>query len=346
MKNSEWVFMVALFAVSLMATAAPQREKQQEGPMPWAYSGDAPPNTPPNPGAQPDPTPRRIADSNLTFTVQQGRRGADWHPQDHGPMPDVVAQGRPPRVAGQTQIVGQCSLCHFPNGRGRMENAPVAGLPVEYFIQTMMDFKNGLRVSAEPRKRNAKRMAEMAKAMTDDEVRASAEYFGSIPFPSTGWIKVVETKTVPKTALLSDGLRFKLEENKTEPIGNRIVEVPDNLEATEDLRNDHSPFTAYVPVGSLKKGEALVTTGGAGKTLQCAICHGANLEGIGPVPPLAGRTPSYMARQIYDMQHGFRKGVWAGLMQKAVEKLTEDDIIAICAYLASRPAPPPLSAKK
>ncbi len=340
MKSSLWVLVVGLFAVSFIAAAAPQQDTQQTGPMPWAYAGDAPPNTPPTPGATPpapDPALRHTPTSKLEFTIAQVRSGVgDWHPEDHGPMPDIVGHGRPPEIT-------RCSQCHLHNGRGRMENGPVAGLPVEYFIQTMSDFRNGLRVSAEPRKGNAKRMASMAKAMTDDEIKAAAEYYAAIPFPSEGWIKVVETKTVPKTRLESDALRVKLEGNDMEPLGDRIVEVPDNTEATAELRDDHSPFTAYVPIGSLKKGEALVTTGGGGKTVQCAICHGAQLEGIGPVPPLAGRTPSYLARQIYDMQHGFRKGPWTPLMQKAVEKLTDDDIVAIVAYITSRPAAPPLA---
>jgi cytochrome c553 len=343
MKKSVWILATAFFAVAVIATAAPQQDNQKPAPMPWAYAGDAPPNTPPTPGATPpapDPTPRHTPTSPLTFTIAQVRTGeGDWHPEDHGPMPNVVAHGRPPDV-------GRCSQCHLHNGRGRMENGPVAGLPVEYFLQTMSDFKNGLRVSAEPRKGNAKRMASMAKAMTDDEIRAAADYYAAIPFPSEGWIKVVETNTVPKTKLESDALRIRLEGNETEPIGNRIVEVPDNTEATSELRDDHSPFTAYVPMGSLKKGEALVTTGGGGKTVQCALCHGDKLEGIGPVPPLAGRTPSYLARQLYDMEHGFRKGPWTGLMQKAVEKLTDEDILDICAYLTSRPAAPPLALAK
>jgi cytochrome c553 len=94
-----------------------------------------------------------------------------------------------------------------------------------------------------------------------------------------------------------------------------------------------------VPIGSIKKGEALATTGGGGKTVQCAICHGAQLEGIGPVPALAGRSPNYIGRQIYDLQHGTRKGPWSGLMQKATEKLTAEDILNICAYISSRPVP-------
>ena len=338
MKSSGWILMAVLLTACLVATAGPQQD-QKAGPMPWAYAGDAPPNPPPTPGATPpapDPTPRHTPTSTLSFTIAQVRSGdGDWHPEDHGPMPDIVAHGRPPAII-------RCSQCHLHNGRGRMENGPVAGLPVEYFMQTMSDFKNGLRESAEPRKGNAKRMASMAKDLTDEETRAAAEYYAGIPFPSEGWIKVVETKTVPKTRLESDALRVRLDGNETEPLGDRIVEVPDNTEATADLRDDHSPFTAYVPIGSLKKGEALVN-GGGGKTVQCAICHGDKLQGIGPVPPLAGRTPSYIARQIYDMEHDFRKGPWTPLMKKAVEKLTDDDILDISAYLTSLPAAPPLT---
>jgi cytochrome c553 len=341
MKNSAWILFVALLALSLIATAAPQQAAPQgaqpgKGPLPWAYGADTPPPPPTTPGtppAPPDTSLKHVAGSDLAFTLAQARDPygpADWHPGDHGPMPDIVAHGKRP------EMVLACSLCHYPNGKGRAENAAIDGLPVAYFIQQMNDFKNGLRNSAEPRKANTKRMAAFAKAMSDDEIKAAAEYFGSIPY--TPWYKVVESKTAPKTRN-AGGLFLKLEGNETEPIGNRLVEVADNTEATETLRDDHSPFTVYAPIGSIKKGEVLVTTGGAGKTVQCGICHGANLEGLGPIPPLAGRSPSYLARQIYDIQHGARNGPWSPLMQRAVEKLTSEDIVAITAYIASRPVP-------
>jgi cytochrome c553 len=336
MNNSTWILTVALLAIPLRGAAAPQQDKPKESPLPWAYGADAPPAAPAAAPAQPDTSLKHVPGSDLAFTLAQVRDGfgpADWHPADHGAMPDVVAHGKRPDVIA-------CSLCHYPNGKGRAENAGIAGLPVEYFVQQMMDFRNGLRNSAEPRKANTKRMAVFAKSMTDDEIRAAAEYFAAIPW--TPWFKVVETRTVPKTRI-AGGLFLKLDGNETEPIGDRLVEVPDNTEATESLRDDHSPFTVYAPIGSLKKGEALVTTGGGGKTVRCAICHGPNLEGIGPVPPLAGRSPSYIARQIYDMQHGARKGLWSALMQQAVDKLTSDDIVAISAYIASRPVPPPVA---
>ena len=120
-----------------------------------------------------------------------------------------------------------------------------------------------------------------------------------------------------------------------ELIGARIVEVPDDLLRFES-RDPRSTFTAYVPVGSLAKGEALVTKGGSGKTIQCALCHGADLKGLGPLPSIAGRSPSYMFRQLYDFQHGARTGEWFPLMVQVVANLDEQDLLAIVAYLASR----------
>jgi cytochrome c553 len=111
--------------------------------------------------------------------------------------------------------------------------------------------------------------------------------------------------------------------------------VPENTEQTERLRKPRSGFIAYVPPGSIQKGQAIVTTG-ANKTVQCAVCHGADLQGMGPVPGIAGRSPSYMVRQLFDMQQGTRKGEWSDLMKPVVEKLTPQDMIDIAAYTASR----------
>jgi cytochrome c553 len=243
-------------------------------------------------------------------------------------MPEIVAHGR------RDAQVNACSLCHYPNGKGRPENAGVSGLPVSYFVQTMMDFKNDMRKSADTRKGNTNRMIAFAKAMTDDEIKAAATYFSSMKW--TPWIRVVEASTVPKTRI-AGGMFLALEgaEAGKEPIGQRIIEVPEKTEDTESLRNPHSGFIAYVPPGSIKKGEALVTTG-AGKTTQCGVCHGADLEGLGPVPGLAGRSPSYLVRQLHDMQIGTRKGQWSDLMKPVVAKLSAEDMLNIAAYTASR----------
>jgi cytochrome c553 len=321
-----YIFGVVIVVLALVFAAG--IPAATDAPPAWAY-GTPPTPPPPAQPAKDDGSLKHLSGSNGQFTLTQIRDAfgpADWYPGDHPTMPDVVAHGRKPDVRA-------CSLCHYPNGKGRPENAPVAGYPTSYFIQQMMDFKNGLRKSSDPAKANTNLMIGFAKSMTDDEIRQAAEYFGSMKW--TPWIKVVETKMVPKTRL-AGGMYLTLEGNEKEPLGGRIIETPDNTEATEMLRDDHSGFTAYVPPGSIKKGEALVTTGGGGKTTKCGACHGADLRGIGPVPGIAGRSPSYLVRQMYDMQHGTRNGPWTQLMKPVVAKLSDAEMLEIAAYTASR----------
>ena len=294
--------------------------QQSEQPA-WAYNVV---NTPPpagQPAAAPDDgSSKKLPGSSGAFTLQQIRDGfgpADWYPGDHPTMPPIVASGKRPDVRA-------CSLCHYPNGKGRPENAGVAGLPRSYFVQTMADFRSGARKSSEARKANTTLMITIAKGMTDEEIAAAADYFGSMKW--TPWIKVVEADTVPKTRV-AGGMFLKLEGNETEPIGKRIIETPDDAERTEVLRDPRSGFTAYVPRGSVAKGKALAAS--------CGVCHGADLKGLGPVPGLAGRSPSYVVRQLFDMQQGARKGVWTELMMPVVKNLTNDDMLAIAAYTAS-----------
>ena len=303
----------------------------------WAYGY----NAPPPPAGTPAPTAapaapaapevaRSIPGSTKSFKrseIYARYQLADWLPDAHAPMPDIVMKGK------EAQGVYACSFCHLPHGRGRPENAPVSGLPVSYFVKTMMDFKNGDRKSSDERKRNAGLMVAFAKAMTEAEMKAAAEYFGAIPWKPL-WVKVKETSRVPTTHI-DNNLFIPNEGSATEPIGKRIVEVPENDDLSEALRDPRSGFIAYVPPGSIKRGQSLVTTGGGGKTVRCGDCHGADLKGMGPVPGIAGRSPSYLIRQLYDMQVDARKGEWAQLMKPVVAKLTEDDLIAIGAYVAS-----------
>ncbi len=293
-------------------------------PPPWAYPVN-PPGTQPAPD---DGTLRHVPGSSAAFTLTQLRdlfNVPDWHPDDHPPMPGPVQHGPRPGVFA-------CGFCHLPNGLGRPENSSLAGLPAAYIAQQVADFKSGARKTSEPASLPIALMVGVAKGATEDEVKTAAEYFAALkPQP---WIRVVETDTVPKTKV-AGWMLVAAQAGVTEPIGQRIIEMPENLERTE-LRDSASGFVAYVPVGSIEKGEALVTTGGAGKTVPCAICHGADLKGLGPVPGLAGRSPSYIVRQLFDIQHGVRNGSWTELMKAVVAQLSEEDMVSIAAYTASR----------
>jgi cytochrome c553 len=311
-----WLCASMLLLLPAVAIAA-------DAPPDWAYPA-APANFQPPPD---NGQPKHVAGSTRSYTekdINDFLNPPDWFPEEHPPMPQLVAHGKAP-------IVHACDQCHLTTGRGHPESGNLAGLPAGYILEQIGEFRNGSRKSS-----LAGRSANMimfASALTDDEVKEAAQYFSSIK-PAV-WNKVVETTTVPKTYVGEGNMRFASEGNAKEPIGRRIIEVPENEEGAK-VRDPHSPFIAYVPTGSIKAGEALVTSGGGGKTIQCTICHGADLKGLGNVPGLAGRSAIYVFRQLYDIQHGTRKGNAVALMQPVVAKLSQDDMIALAAYMASR----------
>ena len=292
------------------APAAPPREPQ------WAF--------PAINGAVPaeDPAPKSIAGSTKSYTpaqIDDLLNPPDWFPDEHAPAPSIVQKGHGAVLA--------CGACHLMNGEGHPESAGMTGFTAAYIANQMADFKSGAR-------KDAARMNAIAKDMSDDEVRQASVWFAK--FKPMAWTKVTEAAMVPKTFVGQGRMRFVQPGGEMEPIGNRIITVP--VDQTRARLRDPRPgagFIAYVPVGSVARGKALVETGGAGKTIACSICHGDALKGLGNVPRLAGLHPIYIARQLYLFKDGTRNGVDAQLMKKPSAKLTEDDILALAAYLGS-----------
>jgi cytochrome c553 len=278
---------------------------------------------------------KSVPNSTLRRTLRQAESTdvPDWHPDNHPPAPNVI-------LHGTAAVSESCAHCHLPNGIGGPMTAPaLAGLTPDYILRALADFKNGARKSAVkwssggmmPYVVKANDGAAFSAGAAADLKRA-AEYYAALPARPS--IKVTEAKQVPQVRY-EDQIYVAVEGAPKEPIGNRIVEVPENPERTA-LRDSETGFIAYVPPGSLKRGEALVTTGGKGVTTACAVCHGSALQGLGPVPPIAGRSPSYIARQLYDIQQGARAGAWSALMIPVVARLTPADMVAIAAYTASQ----------
>jgi cytochrome c553 len=298
---------------------------EELGPPPaWAYVVDPPASASDAAKKSPDNGPRHVSGSIAAFTPTQIGdlyAAVDWHPDAHPVMPEVVAHGRKPDIFA-------CAYCHLPNGEGRPENASLAGLPAAYIVRQMADFRAVRRKASEPRQGPVSYMVSLASKTNDDEVRAAADYFSSLkPKP---WIRVVETKTVSKTRAAGWML---VPAPGREPVGERIIETAENLEQTE-LRDDDSGFVAYVPVGSIARGKVLAAAG-AGKTIPCSLCHGSDLRGKNDVPWIAGRSPSYIVRQLYDIRSGTRNGTNTALMKPTVAKLTLEDIVSIAAYTSS-----------
>jgi len=178
-------------------------------------------------------------------------------------------------------------------------------------------------------------MGPIARALSDQDLQLAAGYFAAIePIP---FVDVIETAAPPKT-YVSIVARHRLlaPEGGTEPIGQRIVQIPKSPFRT-NVRDPHSGFIAYVPPGSIRRGEELVKSGANGKTVPCGGCHGERLTGLDDVPRIAGMQPVSLARQLIGLQNGTSAGSGAALMKEAVAQLSEEDIIAIAAYLGSLP---------
>jgi cytochrome c553 len=311
----------ARLALALLSVLAAGAACGADNPPDWAY-----PVNPPGFKPKPDEgTPRRVAGSGATYTLTQLRDrflSPVWHPGEHPLQPEVVARGRKPDVFA-------CGFCHRADGPGGPENANLAGLPAAYIAQQMADYKSGARKTSVPG-RNVDLMISLAKAATDAEVEGAAAYFSALKTRAV--IRVVEGDSVPRAYVT--GWHFAaMGKGEQEALGQRILEMPEVFEQFEN-RDTHARFIAYVPQGSIQKGQALATTG-AGKTVQCASCHGQDLKGAGAVPGIAGRSPTYLFRQLYDFKYGARAGAAGAQMKPTVENLAVEDMIALAAYAAS-----------
>jgi cytochrome c553 len=292
--------------------------------LPWAFVV----NDPAEPGASPPDLDAVVTVPGSALTLRRGDiriadGPPDWHPDGHPPMPEIVARGR-------TDAVYACGYCHLPNGQGKPENASLAGQPQAYLEQQMADWRAGLRRTGEPDMVPPSLMMHIGATATEEEARVAAEYFASIRYRP--WIRVVERDSVPVTRF-AGSIHEVLPDGGREPIGTRVVEIPEDLERTK-LRDDASGFVAYVPLGSVERGRALVERGGE-DGVPCTACHGDDLRGLGPIPALAGRSPSYLARQLWDFRMGNRTGAWSVLMEAAVAELTVGGLVDLVAYAAS-----------
>lgn len=309
--------------LTVLACATPAALYAQHADVPpaWAYPMNPPGFKPPHDNG----ALRHVPDSTLARTLSQVNNpfsASDWHPGDHPPLPDVVAHGRKPGVMA-------CGFCHRADGPGGPESADLMGLPASYLLRQIADLKSGARRGSVQNRIPGKLMSSIAKALTADDAKAATTFFSSVkPRPI---VRVVETDTAPKVHVTSWFLA-PVPSGEREPIGQRIIEVPDSL-AQYISRDSRSRFTAYVPVGSIKRGKELAERGD--KTVQCGSCHGAGLKGDTSIPGIAGRSPTYIFRQLYDFKDGARSGSGREIMKPIVERLSINDMISLAAYASS-----------
>ena len=273
---------------------------------------------------------RSVPGSSLQRTQEQiddHWNPPDWFPDDHyAPVPDVVA-------FGDGTTVRACAACHGFTGAGYPESSHLAGLTAGYITRQMADFRSGAHRS--PSGSSAMRLDRTwmnSFQPTVEQIEQAAEWFSGLPV--IDWIdEVIETDTVPRTYIGHERMRHVHPDGGTEPIDGRIIEVPQDWELTT-ARHPRSGFTVYAPTGSIARGKELVTTGGD-STIECLTCHGQDLKGLGDTPRLAGISPTYVVRQLNDFRNGDRSGTLGSLMLLSVVNLSDEDIVAIAAYLAS-----------
>jgi cytochrome c553 len=316
MKTLVFILAIALFMVPAFGGPPPDSRWADGMDLSWAFPS-------PSPDFPPEDLNKVKHVPGSTKSYTQGQidniyTPPDWYPEEHQPFPRVVASGEGKATPG-------CASCHLASGSGHPESANLTGLTADYITAQLHEFQQGIRT--DPRHR----MSEIAKGMTEEDVKEAAAYFSSQK--PRQWIRVVETDMVPETYMNDGRRRYVRPGGKMEPIGSRIIEVPEDPELVTCC-DPHTGFVAYVPKGAIAKGEALATTG-AGKTTACVACHGPALKGLGPVPQIAGHSPNYIVRQLAGFQVGARNSELDELMKGEVANLTQDDIISLAAYVGS-----------
>ena len=145
-----------------------------------------------------------------------------------------------------------CGSCHLMSGTGHPESADLAGMPLSYLTQQMMDFKSGVRI-------DVARMNGIAKELSDDEIKEASAWFASLKPRKNNrdrrgrrWCR----RRSPDRAACG----FVDPAGGTEPTGNRIISVPEDVQPAR-LRDPNTKFVSYVPPGTLARGKVLVETG-------------------------------------------------------------------------------------
>jgi cytochrome c553 len=151
----------------------------------------------------------------------------------------------------------------------------------------------------------------------------------------------------PAGYLYNQLIAFRDARRKYPPMNYLLEFLPDAYlkQMAEHFASLRPPFPQpAIPVVSndiLARGEALVTRGDPQHDIPaCQNCHGPSFTGMEPaIPGLLGLRASYVSAQLGAWRYGTRTAASPDCMQLVAGRLTEDDVKAIAAFLASRPAP-------
>jgi len=311
------------------ATVAANRNVSEAARIRAAEAWTFPQRNSPDPSVPhvttPKPDPREVLHvpgSTMSYTHAQLDNGPpDWFPSDHPVAPRIVAEGH--------KRASRCAECHLMTGVGVPATAALGGLPKAYVLEQVAAFRTGERGA--DALASVQSMTREARNLENSDLQLAADYFSQLKFVSR--MRVIETATVPKTHW-HFYVRVPNQNGEREPIGERIIETPIDPRLY-DLEDARDGYIAYVPPGSVERG-AVIAAQGIGAAQPCESCHGAKLQGVGIIPPLAGRSPTYIARELILFREGRRANPEAAPMREEVSHLTLKDMIDVAAYAASR----------
>lgn len=314
-----------LVLVTSMVSAlvvSPRIVADEEGPIDWLFPVIPATSAP----SWDDSKALSLNHSRVHYTQRQVNdafNAPDWFPETHSAMPDIVAHGRKPDVLA-------CAFCHTATGQGRPENAALAGLSAAYISRQLEEMRSEHRKAVGPDAYlPISNMAKIAARLSDDEIKAAADYFSKQALGER--VRVVEAERIP---CVQRAYWIYVEKSSTckQDLGVRLFEIAPDV-TRHELRDETMPYVAYVPVGSIERGRQLSLDAGA--TQACATCHGNTLRGTDIAPPIAGRSPTYLLRQMVAFQNHTREGERAILMQPVVSGMSIQDMIAAAAYAAT-----------
>ena len=94
-----------------------------------------------------------------------------WTGAAFTPVPSPTTN---PNPVPASVMAHSCAACHGTNGQlGDESFMPLAGMPVQQFVATMTDFREG--------KRPATLMGHVARGFTDADLQAMGEFFAAQP---------------------------------------------------------------------------------------------------------------------------------------------------------------------
>ena len=151
----------------------------------------------------------------------------------------------------------------------------------------------------------------------------------------------------PAGYLMNQLVAFRDGRRRYPPMNYLLEYLPDSYlqkmaDYFEALRPPPVPrAVADVSSAVLARGRSLVSEGDQAHGVPaCAGCHGPKLTGMEPaIPGLVGLHASYISAQLGAFRYGTRTAPAPDCMQLVAASLTESDVTAVAAWLATLPIP-------